>query len=46
MLLPSSLFDAADDRVRLTFGHERIPRLLERWAADLRQYGLAGAAGN
>ena len=33
MLLPSSLFDAADDRVRLTFGHERIPRLLERWAS-------------
>ena len=45
MLLPSSLFDADDDRIRLTFGHERIPRLLDRWAEDLREHGLAGAGG-
>lgn len=41
MLLPSSLFACGDDRVRLTFGHERVPRLLGRWANDLSTHGLA-----
>ncbi|KAL1522531.1 hypothetical protein AB1Y20_017518 [Prymnesium parvum] len=40
MLLPSSLFECGDDRVRLTFGRKHTPQLLGRWSDDLSQYGL------
>ena len=41
MLIPSALFEeAADDRVRVTFGRAQTIALLERWRDDLREHGL------
>ena len=40
MLMPSSLFLHADDRVRLTYGRGVTAELLLRWATDLRERGL------
>lgn len=41
MLIPSSLFGDDDEAVRLTFGTEDVPRLLQRWSDDLSKYGLS-----
>ena len=44
MLIPSALFEeAADDRVRLTYGLEGTAAKLERWGEDLRMYGTSGS---
>ena len=41
LLLPSALFGhAADERVRVTFGHEAMLGRLALWEADLARHGL------